>query len=481
MLDQKLAGRYHIITQLGGGAFGATFIALDTLRPGNPECVVKQFKPRSTNPYTLREGKRLFDQEAKVLETLGHHDQIPQLLAHFEENQEFYLVQEFIGGHDLSQELPPLGKQLSEVMVIKLLQEILQVLAFVHERKVIHRDIKPSNIRRRQSDGKIVLIDFGAVKEVGMSVNQQGQTVETIAIGTPGYMASEQANSKPKFSSDVYAVGIIGIQALTGLDPVPRPHPHNSPGLPTDPKTGEIIWRDRVKVSPKLANILDKMVRYYFPQRYQSADEALQALSSLTKNNSLLLYQKIALALGLVAIIFLIAVVARPELRKILGLPTNSSSIDTAFLNYEIPSYRIKMKYPITWTIEKIGDEFTGDVAKFLSPLKSGSKIQAEVSVNIENIKQSMPLNEYTNSFLNEIKKYLTNPIIHESRPTTLANQPAHKVVYTGKQEQYNVKRMAVWTLKNNKAYIITYTAEESQYDDFFNTAQEMINSLEIQ
>ncbi len=205
-------------------------------RPGNPQCVVKQLKPLASDPYTLREAKRLFDQEAKTLEELGKHDQIPRLLAHFEENQKFYLVQEYIEGHDLNQEVIP-GKQLSEAVVIKLLQNILEVLAFVHQQKVIHRDLKPSNIRRRQSDNKVVLIDFGAVKEITTQVvNPQGQTTFTIPIGTRGYTPSEQTNGKPKLSSDVYTCGIICIQALTGINPNP-----DVEGFPTHPHTGEII------------------------------------------------------------------------------------------------------------------------------------------------------------------------------------------------------------------------------------------------
>lgn len=126
----------------------------------------------------------------------------------------------------------------------------LTPLAFVHQKKVIHRDIKPPNLIRRQQDGKIVLIDFGTVKQIaGTQVtNAHGQTVMTVTIGTPGYMPSEQSNGKPRLSSDIYAVGMIGIQALTGLPPEQ---------LPEDPDTAEIIWRRQVQVSPQLAELLD--------------------------------------------------------------------------------------------------------------------------------------------------------------------------------------------------------------------------------
>ena len=216
----------------------------------------------------------MFDSEAETLYKLGKlHDQIPSLWAHFEEHGEFYLVQDFIAGQDLTKELTP-GRKFSESYTITLLCDILEILAVVHQQNVIHRDIKPANIMRRH-DGKIVLIDFGAVKQVStIVVNVDGQSSSTIAIGSSGYMPSEQANRRPKLASDIHAVGMIGIQALTGQPPFK---------LPEDLNTGEIIWRERATVSNYLANILDKMVRDHFSQRYQNAGEALQAILSLSR------------------------------------------------------------------------------------------------------------------------------------------------------------------------------------------------------
>ena len=276
MLGKTLAGRYQIISYLGGGGFGTTFVAEDTYLPGNPQCVVKKLKPQVTDPSILQTAKRLFDTEAQVLYQLGH-DQIPRLLAYFEEDQEFYLVQEFIKSCDLTQELIP-GKRLSEKQVISLLQDILEILDFVHQQKVIHRDVNPRNLLRREKDGKLVLIDFGAVKQITTALaHPQGQTKLTVVIGTPGYVPCEQAHGNPKLSSDIYAVGIIGIQALTGLLPEQ---------LPKDPDTDEIIWQEQAQVNPGLAEVLDKMVRYDFRQRYPSAESALQALKELTNHVS---------------------------------------------------------------------------------------------------------------------------------------------------------------------------------------------------
>lgn len=277
MLGNTLVGRYQIISNLGGGGFGETFVAYDTHLPGSPKCVVKKLKPQANDPITLQTARRLFDTEAKVLYMLGRHERIPQLLAYFEENQEFYLVQEYIYGHDLNEEIRP-GKPISQDQVISLLQEILEILEFVHHQKVIHRDINPRNILRDDKDGKLVLIDFGAVKQITTQVvSEENQTQLTVAIGTPGYIPGEQAQGEPKFSSDIYAVGVMSISALTGLSPEE---------LEKDEDTNEIIWQKHTQVSPELAKILDTMVRYDFRQRYTSATQALQALKNLYSPSS---------------------------------------------------------------------------------------------------------------------------------------------------------------------------------------------------
>lgn len=278
-METILASRYHIVRHLGGGGFGQTFLAQDTHLPGHPICVVKQLKPKVNDRSTFETAKRLFDREAETLYRLGDHDQIPRLLAHFEQNQEFYLVQEFVDGRPLDLELT-VGKQFDESTVIALLQDILQALAFVHQQNVIHRDIKPANLIRRHRDGKVVLIDFGAVKQMNQHpITSGGESSFTVAIGSPGYMPIEQQSFKPHYSSDIYAVGIVCLRALTGL---------HAQQLPRDTRTDEIVCsllQDRISISAGLAAILDRMVRYDYRQRYRDATEALRALQQFLGNS----------------------------------------------------------------------------------------------------------------------------------------------------------------------------------------------------
>ncbi|MGI2903808.1 protein kinase domain-containing protein [Tolypothrix sp. VBCCA 56010] len=273
MIGKLLDHRYQVVRVLATGGFGETYIAQDTRRPGNPICVVKHLKGANSDPKVFETAKRLFQSEAETLEKLGNHDQIPRLLAYFDENKEFYLVQEFIEGHTLNEELVP-NQRWSESEVIQMLLEVLNILEFVHREGVIHRDIKPDNIIRRTCDQKLVLVDFGAVKQLrSPNLTFAGQTTATVAIGTPGYMPTEQGQGKPRPNSDIYSLGIIAIQALTGVAPI---------DFQEDPDTGEIIWQHLAPVSPELAAVLSKMVRYHFKDRYNSVMQALLSLQLLS-------------------------------------------------------------------------------------------------------------------------------------------------------------------------------------------------------
>jgi eukaryotic-like serine/threonine-protein kinase len=482
MQGQTLAGRYHIIKHLGGGGFGQTYLAEDKKRSGNARCVVKQLKPQSTDPQTLSIARRLFQTETDTLHQLGTHPQIPELLDHFEENQEFYLVQELIEGRDLSKEITP-AQRLREPEVIAILQEILEILVFVQQHKVIHRDIKPTNLMRRNSDRKIFLIDFGAVKQITTQiVNTTGQTPPTIVIGTHGYMPAEQRNGHPNLGSDVYAVGMIGIEWLTGL---------NANQLPKD-ANGEIIWRDRVQVSDGFANILNKMVRYHFRDRYQSAAEVSQAFNNLrgirpsatviSSPNLLTLMsnwtreQIIGLTGVCLAIIFGVAALLTPEIRIFLGLEAADN-----LASYDNIAQGIKMKYPDNWDKQEDPNAITKEVVEFISPKESkGDKFQERLIVAVEPT-SNKTLDEYTKLSKQEIMKLDQNAKIIEESESTLASKNGYRVVYTTKEGDRELKKLDVWTLKHDKAYLITYEAEVGKYEQFLPVVEKMIKSLEVQ
>ncbi|MBD2090556.1 pentapeptide repeat-containing protein [Microcoleus sp. FACHB-1515] len=266
-----LRDRYRVMQALGQGGFGATFLAKDESLPGSPYCVIKQLRPAATSPHVMQMARELFKREAKTLGKIGNHPQVPRLLDYFEANQEFYLVQEYISGSTLQQEVKRSGP-FSEAGVKQFLSEVLPMLQYIHSQQVIHRDIKPANLIRRSQDKKLVLIDFGAVKD---QVNPQraGASEQTAltayAIGTPGYAPPEQMAMRPVYASDIYALGVSCIYLLTGKSPK---------DLDYDPTTGELMWEKYVHISEHFAGVLRKMLEVSVRHRYQNATEVLRAL-----------------------------------------------------------------------------------------------------------------------------------------------------------------------------------------------------------
>ncbi|MBD2312035.1 serine/threonine protein kinase [Desertifilum sp. FACHB-1129] len=270
--DRLFRDRYAIHRLLGRGGFGVTFLAQDITQPESPYCVIKQLFPKASDEAALKRARKCFAREAKTLHQLGNHSQIPALFDYFEAEGEFYLVQEYVEGMTLTKEIRRYGT-FSETKVKLFLSEILPLLQFIHYQGVIHRDIKPPNILRRQSDRKLVLIDFGAVKEklaeTTAALDQQTTTTSTNFVGTLGFAPPEQLSLRPVYGSDLYALGITCIYLLTGRTPLQ---------LQTNPETGEICWRNFIQVGDYLAEIIDKLIKPSTRERYRSAKEALHTL-----------------------------------------------------------------------------------------------------------------------------------------------------------------------------------------------------------
>ncbi|MEG4444163.1 serine/threonine-protein kinase [Microcoleus sp. AT9_B5] len=275
------ASRYRSIKPIGQGGFGRTFLAVDETKPLIfSQCVIKQFFPQNT---AAEKSAQLFHQEAAQLETLGKHPQIPELIAHFEQDGRQYLVQEFIDGKNLARELEQKGA-FTETQIRQILNDLLPVLHFVHKSKVIHRDIKPENIIRRrlsptplpaletsyqpspfQKD--IVLVDFGAAKKVTATGLPQTGTI----IGSAAYTAPEQLMGKAVFASDIYSLGVTCIHLLTEIPPFDL----------FDSTEDSWAWRNYLKtaVSDDFGRILDTMLQSATNRRYSSASAVIRHLN----------------------------------------------------------------------------------------------------------------------------------------------------------------------------------------------------------
>jgi serine/threonine protein kinase len=273
-----LAGRYLPMQLLGKGGFGAAFLARDRYTPTMRYCVVKQFQPAGNlNEQQLEIAQQLFEREAAVLEDLGNqHKQIPDLYAFFpllvparqgkKEEQFFYLVQQFIDGQTLEEELAT-KSQFSEAEVLEVLLEMLDVLAFVHQNNTIHRDIKPSNIMRDKK-GRLYLLDFGAVKQVTVVNPQSGRST---GIYSMGFAPPEQMSGSQVYpSTDLYALAATCLNLLTGK---PSEELYDSFNYCWN-------WKNYVpQTSDRLAMILDRMLMQIPKDRFQSAQEVLDALN----------------------------------------------------------------------------------------------------------------------------------------------------------------------------------------------------------
>ena len=266
-----LAQRFCILRELGSGGFATTYLALDKQSSPQRKCAVKQLQPKFNSSSVWASAKARLATEAMVLQWLGKHQQIPEFIGHFEENKQFYLVLEFIEGEEFEQEIH--RQVLNETQAIQFLFDILGILDSVHQQGIIHRDIKPSNLIRRKKDGKMILIDFGAVKEIGTLIfDSSKQTKQTQIIGTPGYMPPEQNNGKPVYSSDLYALGKTVIFGMTDKSPVEWEF---------DESGMDSAWNKKIAISEAFLKVIDRMTEDSTSKRYSSAREVLLDLQPL--------------------------------------------------------------------------------------------------------------------------------------------------------------------------------------------------------
>ncbi|MCC0178730.1 serine/threonine protein kinase [Waterburya agarophytonicola K14] len=486
LIGTILKGKYRIDELLAEGGQGKIYYATDLSAGIDRQYIVKQFTPNYDNDFLLNVGTRFFNQESEILQKLGRHSQIPQIFDHFEADKKFYLVQEFIEGNNLETEFAS-KKQLTEMELFPILKDILDVLNFVHQNNYIHRDIKPSNLIRNKYDQKIYLIDFGAVKEKikRENIGNQGESKSTVVIGTEGYMPNEQKLSRPKFCSDIYAAGMVAINALTGVDPQQifkdeKFNPIWQHHLPADSK----------KYNPNLLRIIDKMVRGSCQERYQSVTEILgdwqklndtivikspmEDISPTLKNSENNTAEENNKKSWLTWLVWGIGTIVGTI---VLGIAGFSLIPQEKYIAYENKEHKIKIERPESWQVREDWNTFQEKGVKFLTPLENNQdEYQERVAVSIEELSTPLSLAEYNAQATNQIATY--NTIIEPATPTTFANKEGTKIIY--QEKEGNKKRLEYWTVKNQKAYIATYSAEVDKFDKYLKKAEETIASLMI-
>ncbi len=480
MLGTILHSHYKICKSLGTGKSGITYLATDLDLIDDPFYVVKKVE------YGDNSEVRLFEIYGLIAYRVGQHPQIPSLVAKFEEQGNRYLVREYIEGELLSQELQT-GSTWSQTQVFDFLMDLVGILCFVHSFKYIHQDINPHNIIRRNDDGRFNLIGFSSTKDLG-NIWQNIPDDYFYNLNNSSYIPYEQSQNASQFNSDIYAVGVIAIQALTGKLQIDK-----------DPSSYELKWRDEVDINDKLIEIIDRMVQPDYRNRYQSGLEVLEDLQSFALTQIPvrrphqiqlhLIFGTVActLLLGFSIVKLLSASANKPQLlpQTAMATSTLSKKIDNgiSWQNYLDKAAGITIKYADNWDRKDINNVVTGENVIFTSPKQNYlDKYRENISIRIENLTNSQAtLSSYTQSAIAEINRYYQDAKIVESSSSMLAKRAANLVVYTGKDENLlSIKNLEVWTIDHGKVYILTYKAEPHQYYQFLETAMKMINSFEL-
>ncbi len=499
IVGKILNDRYRIVQQITQNDWSTVYLAED-LAPSNPkQCQIEQLQPQYEQEIlgtqSWQQVLQTFVAHADVLMKVSQHPQIPQLLAFFECDREFYLVREYIQGITLEQKLN--DALINEAEALSWLQEILGVLESIHQLGMAHLNIQPSSLIEH-TDGKKFLTNFAAIKNVILFEHKNSKQVLN-----PNFSPQTQP-VKSDFSSDIHALGKTIIYALTGIlsesiqvksDIVIS---HNLTNLNPSPKAD---------IRPELARILNKMVSSTSDNYYQSATEVLNELDFKQnvvtfpppfadgfhlpqKSSSIKSTGKARKRISspksvrgiiwfLLSLPFIVASVI-----IFVGLNKNSEGNLVEYTNYTNSDYQFSLDYPQTWSERQIDDPITGEVVVFSSPKETEADLFAEkVYLAVEYL-SSEPTNleRYSQTVLNRINQTDNSNIeLHQDFKTTIDDSPARTVIYSRQQGALQLQQMESFMIKNNQVYIAIYTAERESFDKFYPTVEKMIDSWEIQ
>ncbi|WP_019508366.1 protein kinase [Pleurocapsa sp. PCC 7319] len=499
IVGKILSDRYRVIQELSQDAFSKTYLAEDLGQAGSPQCHIERLQPQYDSEIlgaqSWRKVLQTFVDQGTILKHISQHPQIPQLLAFFESDREFFLVRELIQGVSLEQKIAE--SLISESEAISWLQEILEILNFIHKAGVAHLNIQPSSLIEHQN-GKKFLTDFAGIKNSILFGNQSFNTVSNQAF-TP----QEQQEGKPNFTTDIYALGKIIIYSLTGditetiqSESLPSENTHN---------ISNSRYISIAKIRPQLADLLNKMVSTRPEQRYQSAAEVLAELdfeqnvvtlpppffsnpqafqvppssfsnrsSSKASGSRSKFIQGIIWSLLTLPFIVALGII-------FIGINKNAYK---SFIEYTNNAYQFRIKYPLDWTYQELDDPITGEIVVFTSPLETDADLFLEkVNITVEYLSpEPTDLEQYTQTVFERINHENGDAIeIYQDRKTKIGQSPARMVVYSRQEGSLSLRQMETFTIKNNQVYIAIYTAETEKFSKFLETANKMIDSWEIQ
>ncbi len=263
-----LEERFTIVRRLGG-TLSHTYLAQDMTTADLLPCVIKQLHYTGKTDLAQERTSRRLRRYARSMARLSQQGQLPRLLNHFTDGDQFYLVQEYIPGMTLAQELSRSGHK-SEPQVQQFLQEMLPIVGYIHRRHLLHLDIRPAHIIRRSRDQKLVLTGFGTMHRYAHTDKSEAKRAGDRTLGTVGFSPLEQICGHPKPASDIYALGATCLALLTGRSPV---------ALATAPRGQHLQWQSSVSISPHFLQVLKRMLDANPAHRFQTVDELGRALN----------------------------------------------------------------------------------------------------------------------------------------------------------------------------------------------------------
>ena len=479
IVGKILCDRYRILQELDRQQFSTVYMAEDLEQLDRQPCEIEQLQSQydrevlgAKSWQTIRQN---FMERGNLLQKIAQHPQIPQLLAFFECDREFYVVREHLEGETLARKST--RSPITEAEAVSWLHEILEILKVVHQADIIHSNIQPSSLLQHRNGTKF-LTDFAFLKNAVLPD-------DTVIVSN---FTAPEAHSAANYSSDLYALGKTIIYALTGEVSQfiqAQSVASTEPELPS------------ADIRPELADVLNKMVAE--PSvRYQSAAEVLAELdydrnvvtfpppffdndsafnparnkrqTNLTsgglarsgrKSLWLLLALPFVVALGIIFI----------------GVNKNSYRDFAEYVNYD---YQFDIKHPQSWSQQEINDPITGEIVVFTSPVETDSDPFGErVYLATEYLASPTTLEEYTQTVLERIEQ-AANSEIYEEFATEIDRLPSQAVVYSRQEGGLDLRQMEVFTIKDDRVYIAIYTAQEAEFSKFIDTVDKIIDSWQI-
>ena len=506
IVGKILSDRYRIIRELSQDDFSTLYAAEDLTAVNTPQCQIERLQPQYESEVlgtqSWQKVLQMFVEQGNILKNISQHPQIPQLLAFFECDRQFYLVQELFEGETLEQRLK--HSLINQAEAIEWLQEILRILEFTHKANVAHLNIQPSSLIQHQ-DGRKFLTNFAGIKNSILFKNKSLQT-----IVNQDFAAPEQIEGKADFTTDIYALGKTIIYALTGeISEFIR---SKTPSTEDTQQVSASNTYSDANIDSKLANILNKMVGNQPSLRYQSAADVMSELdfeqqnvvvfpppfslnpqspqspggelpfAVLPKNRKQIRSKRNFRFEFPKGIIWLLLALPFVTALIIIFIGMNRNAYQ-GYVDYTNKDYQFKLKYPQAWSKRDLDDPITGEVVVFASPLETKADLFLEkVSIAVEYLpSESTTLKQYGQTVFKRIKQNKANNIeIDENRKTKIDEFPARMIVYSRKERGLQLRQMEVFMIKNNQVYIAIYTAESSKFSKFRETAEKMINSWEI-